>query len=75
MQILHNVVLIPSDVKHWHGASSTIAMTHVALVETVEGESAAWMEQVRGAQCEEKNSNRPRSKQDLPLPQVHPRFE
>jgi quercetin dioxygenase-like cupin family protein len=45
-----DVVWIPPDVKHWHGASPTTAMTHIVLVETVEGESAEWMEQVSDEQ-------------------------
>lgn len=45
-----DVVWIPPGVKHWHGASPTTAMTHIALVETLEGESAEWMEQVSDEQ-------------------------
>ena len=37
--------------KHWHGASPTNAMTHIAIVEHDEnGKSADWMEPVTDAQ-------------------------
>ena len=41
-----DVVWIAPGEKHWHGAAATTAMTHIALVEQLEGKSADWMEQV-----------------------------
>jgi 4-carboxymuconolactone decarboxylase len=41
-----DVVRIPPGVKHWHGAAPTSAMTHVAIVEQLNGRSTAWLEQV-----------------------------
>lgn len=41
-----DVVQIPAGVKHWHGASANIAMSHYALVEVVDGISAEWLEAV-----------------------------
>ena len=41
-----DVVWIPPDTKHWHGATATAAMTHIAIVETREGKSADWLEPV-----------------------------
>ena len=32
--------------KHWHGATPTTAMTHISIVEQLDGKSADWMEQV-----------------------------
>lgn len=32
--------------KHWHGATATTAMSHVAVTEQVEGVTATWMEHV-----------------------------
>jgi quercetin dioxygenase-like cupin family protein len=32
--------------KHWHGAAPTIAMTHISIVEQLDGKSADWMEHV-----------------------------
>jgi quercetin dioxygenase-like cupin family protein len=36
--------------KHWHGATSTNAMTHIALAEALNGKSVDWMEHVTDAQ-------------------------
>jgi quercetin dioxygenase-like cupin family protein len=32
--------------KHWHGATATTAMTHVAIVESLDGKAVEWMEKV-----------------------------
>lgn len=32
--------------KHWHGATATTAMTHISIVEQLDGKSADWMEKV-----------------------------
>src|SRR5688572_28938631 len=32
--------------KHWHGATETTAMTHISMVEQLDGKSADWMEKV-----------------------------
>jgi len=45
-----DVVRIPPNVKHWHGAAPTSAMTHVAVVENLNGRSTDWMEKVSDAQ-------------------------
>lgn len=45
-----DVVWIPAGQKHWHGASATTAMTHVAIVETLDGSSSNWMEKVTDEQ-------------------------
>ena len=36
--------------KHWHGATETTAMTHISIVEQLEGKSADWMEKVSDEQ-------------------------
>ena len=36
--------------KHWHGAAPTTAMTHISIVEQLDGKSADWMEQVSDEQ-------------------------
>ena len=41
-----DVIWFPPGEKHWHGASATTAMTHIAIVEKLDGKSADWMEQV-----------------------------
>ena len=45
-----DVVWFPPGEKHWHGATSTTAMTHIAIVETLDGKSADWMEKVSDQQ-------------------------
>jgi quercetin dioxygenase-like cupin family protein len=41
-----DVVWIPPGEKHWHGASPTTAMTHLAIQEQLDGRTVDWMEQV-----------------------------
>ena len=41
-----DVVWFAPDEKHWHGASPTTAMTHIAIVEQLDDKSADWMEKV-----------------------------
>lgn len=41
-----DVVSIPPGTKHWHGASTDVAMTHLAIQEQLDGKSADWMEMV-----------------------------
>ena len=36
--------------KHWHGATPTTAMTHIAIVERIDGKTADWMEKVSDEQ-------------------------
>ncbi len=45
-----DVIWIPPGEKHWHGAAATTAMTHIAIVEQLDGKSADWMEKVSDAQ-------------------------
>ena len=45
-----DVVRIPPDVKHWHGASPNTAMTHIAILEQLDGKSTDWMEKVSDEQ-------------------------
>jgi quercetin dioxygenase-like cupin family protein len=41
-----DVIWIPAGVKHWHGATPTTAVTHVAIQEIENGSAVTWMEQV-----------------------------
>jgi quercetin dioxygenase-like cupin family protein len=41
-----DVVWCPADVKHWHGATATSAMTQIALAGIKDGKSAVWLENV-----------------------------
>jgi hypothetical protein len=36
--------------KHWHGASPTTAMTHIAIQESLDGKVVEWMEHVTDEQ-------------------------
>ena len=45
-----DVVHIPPGVKHWHGATPTTSMTHIALQEQLDGQAATWMEKVSDEQ-------------------------
>jgi quercetin dioxygenase-like cupin family protein len=57
-----DVVRIPPHVKHWHGASPTTAMTHIAIQEALDGNAVDWMEQVSDEQygSAAKGSRRPK---------------
>ena len=45
-----DVVWFPPGEKHWHGASPTKAMMHIAIQEGLNGKVVDWMEQVSDAQ-------------------------
>ena len=47
-----DVVWVPPGEKHWHGASATTAMTHIALQEKRDGKAVEWMEHVSDDQYE-----------------------
>jgi quercetin dioxygenase-like cupin family protein len=40
------VIWIQPNEKHWHGATPTTAMTHIAVQEALNGKPADWMEKV-----------------------------
>ena len=45
-----DVVWFPPGEKHWHGASPTTAMTHIAIQEQLDGKAVDWMEKVSDEQ-------------------------
>lgn len=45
-----DVVWIPPGQKHWHGASPTTSMTHLAIAERLDDKGVAWMEKVTDEQ-------------------------
>ena len=49
-----DVVWCPPGEKHWHGAAPTTAMTHISIVEWLDGKSADWMEHVSDEQYQAK---------------------
>ncbi|MBI6664893.1 cupin [Pseudomonas syringae] len=47
-----DVVWIPPSVRHWHGATATNGITHIALAEALEGKAVTWAEKVSDAEYE-----------------------
>ena len=45
-----DVIWIPAGVKHWHGATPSTAMTHIAIQEQLNGKAVEWMEKVTDEQ-------------------------
>ena len=45
-----DVVLFEPNEKHWHGASPTTAMTHIAIQEALDGKPVDWLEKVTNEQ-------------------------
>jgi quercetin dioxygenase-like cupin family protein len=45
-----DVVWFPPGEKHWHGASATTAMSHIAIQEALDGKVVDWMEKVTDEQ-------------------------
>lgn len=45
-----DVVWTPPGVKHWHGATTASALTHVAVAEALDGKSVTWLEPVTDAE-------------------------
>ena len=41
-----DVVIFPPNVKHWHGATPTSGMSHLAFAEKVDGKVVDWLEHV-----------------------------
>ncbi|WP_342799074.1 carboxymuconolactone decarboxylase family protein [Domibacillus sp. 8LH] len=63
-----DVVWFPPGVKHWHGASPTKAMTHMALTGVLDGQNAEWLEKVTdeqyGVQSEKEKVKKEKSKKE-----------
>jgi quercetin dioxygenase-like cupin family protein len=45
-----NIVWFPPGEKHWHGATATTAMTHIAIAEQQNGSAVEWLEKVSDEQ-------------------------
>jgi quercetin dioxygenase-like cupin family protein len=45
-----DILWCPAEHKHWHGATPTTAMTHVAIQESLNGSPVTWMERVTDEQ-------------------------
>jgi quercetin dioxygenase-like cupin family protein len=49
-----DVVRIPPGQKHWHGATPTTGMTHIAILENLNGKVVEWMEKVSEEEYQKK---------------------
>jgi len=47
-----DVIWFAPGEKHWHGASPTTAMTHIAIQESLDGKAVDWLEKVTEEQYE-----------------------
>ncbi len=45
-----DIIWCPCGRRHWHGATPTTAMTHVAITEAIDGKTVDWMEPVTDEQ-------------------------
>ena len=45
-----DVVWFPAGLRHWHGATPTTAMTHIAITESRDGRNVDWLEKVTDEQ-------------------------
>ena len=45
-----DVIWFPPGEKHWHGATATTALTHIAIQERINGTTVDWMEHVSDEQ-------------------------
>jgi len=45
-----DVVWFAPGEKHWHGATATTAMSHIAIAESLDGKAVDWLEHVTDAQ-------------------------
>jgi len=45
-----DVIWCPCQRRHWHGATATTAMSHIAIAESLDGSAVEWMEPVTDEQ-------------------------
>lgn len=67
VQVFHagDVVWIPPGVKHWHGASPSSSMTHIAIQENLDGKAVEWMEKVSDEQYGDSPATQPAESNDM----------
>ena len=53
-----DVVWFPPGEKHWHGATATTAMMHIAIQESLNGKAVEWMEHVTDEQYDAREARR-----------------
>jgi quercetin dioxygenase-like cupin family protein len=52
-----DIVWFPPREKHWHGATPTTAMSHIAIAEQLDGKAVQWMEHVTDEQYQPTSNN------------------
>jgi quercetin dioxygenase-like cupin family protein len=52
-----DIIWFPPREKHWHGATPTTAMTHIAIAEQLDGKAVQWMEHVTDEQYQPASNN------------------
>jgi quercetin dioxygenase-like cupin family protein len=52
-----DLVWFPPGVKHWHGATPTTAMSHLAIQEAKDGSPVEWMEEVTDEQYRDRSAD------------------
>jgi quercetin dioxygenase-like cupin family protein len=52
-----DIVWFPPGERHWHGATPTTAMTHIAIAEQLDGKVVQWMEHVTDEQYRPASNN------------------
>jgi quercetin dioxygenase-like cupin family protein len=45
-----DIVWFPPGERHWHGATATTAVTHIAIQEALDGKTVDWLEKVSDEQ-------------------------
>ena len=53
-----DVISLAPGQKHWHGATASTAMTHIAIQEQLDGKTVDWMEQVSDEQYQAPKVNK-----------------
>jgi quercetin dioxygenase-like cupin family protein len=52
-----DIVWFPPGEKHWHGATPTTVMSHIAIAEALDGKAVEWMEHVSDEQYRPGSNN------------------
>lgn len=52
-----DIVVCPPNTRHWHGATPTTVMSHIAIQEVLDGKYIDWMEKVSDEQYLQGGSN------------------
>jgi 4-carboxymuconolactone decarboxylase len=70
-----DVIWTPPGVKHWHGATATQGVTHIAIQESLDGKNVEWMEKVTDEQYNADAAVRPAAPTAAPGQVTQPNVE